>query len=225
MTKNCQNKQQFFFSWYQKLQFIIPRPLYRTSKLQEKPSVLKREHAALQKIKFLPFFFFEGLFCLPGAGSSWPKSMRIQAQVIHNTVQNLMIMILSCLFYIFLGHFCPPGSGSGLRSRAPCESGSNLDPDPQHVGTRIILSVPVGIRKVFLDHHKDVNTPYTRKRRGDITLHKISVDLPWHCISPSPCPVGVSQIPAPHNAHTDPLFRPAVCASYAAYHSQNKQIT
>jgi len=124
------------------------------------------------------------------------------------------------LFYIFLGHFCPPGSGSGLRSRAPCESGSNLDPDPQHVGTRIILSVPVGIRKVFLDHHKDVNTPYTRKRRGDITLHKISVDLPWHCISPSPCPVGVSQIPAPHNAHIDPLFPLAVCASYAAYHSQ-----
>jgi hypothetical protein len=35
---------------------LIPRPPYRTSKLQEKPSVLKREHPALQNIKFLTFY-------------------------------------------------------------------------------------------------------------------------------------------------------------------------
>jgi hypothetical protein len=29
-----------------------------TSKIQEKPSVLKREHPALQKIKFMNFFLF-----------------------------------------------------------------------------------------------------------------------------------------------------------------------
>jgi hypothetical protein len=30
----------------------------RTSKLQEKPSALKREHPALQNMKFLDFFLF-----------------------------------------------------------------------------------------------------------------------------------------------------------------------
>jgi hypothetical protein len=30
----------------------------RTSKLQEKPSALKREHPILQKIKFINFFLF-----------------------------------------------------------------------------------------------------------------------------------------------------------------------
>jgi hypothetical protein len=34
------------------------------SKLQEKPSALKREHPALQKIKFINFFpFVYGSFC------------------------------------------------------------------------------------------------------------------------------------------------------------------
>jgi hypothetical protein len=36
------------------------------SKLQEKPSALKREHPALQKMKFLYFFMFVGHFCPPG---------------------------------------------------------------------------------------------------------------------------------------------------------------
>ncbi len=44
----------------------IPSPPLRTSKLQEKPSALKREHPALQNFKFLPFFpIFEGHFALP----------------------------------------------------------------------------------------------------------------------------------------------------------------
>jgi hypothetical protein len=34
----------------------IPRPPYRTSKLQKKPSAFKREHPALQNMKFLNFF-------------------------------------------------------------------------------------------------------------------------------------------------------------------------
>jgi hypothetical protein len=34
----------------------IPRPQERTSKLQKKPSALKREHPALQNMKFLNFF-------------------------------------------------------------------------------------------------------------------------------------------------------------------------
>jgi hypothetical protein len=33
----------------------IPRPPQRTSKLQKKPSALKREHPALQNMKFLNF--------------------------------------------------------------------------------------------------------------------------------------------------------------------------
>jgi hypothetical protein len=39
------------------------------SKLQEKPSALKREHPALRKMKFLNLIFFVGHFCPPGSGS------------------------------------------------------------------------------------------------------------------------------------------------------------
>ncbi len=45
----------------------IPRPW--TPKLQEKPSALKREHPALQKMKILFFFGVLGHFCPPGSGS------------------------------------------------------------------------------------------------------------------------------------------------------------
>jgi hypothetical protein len=48
-------------------------PPYRTSKLQEKPSALKREHAALQQMKFINFFsIFVGHFCPLGSGSGNP---------------------------------------------------------------------------------------------------------------------------------------------------------
>jgi hypothetical protein len=41
------------------------------SKLLKKPSALKREHLALQNLKFLNFFStFVGRFCPPGSGSS-----------------------------------------------------------------------------------------------------------------------------------------------------------
>jgi hypothetical protein len=40
------------------------------SKLQEKPSALKREHPALQKMKFIyKKFYVVGHFCPPGSGS------------------------------------------------------------------------------------------------------------------------------------------------------------
>jgi hypothetical protein len=49
---------------------LIPGPPKRTSKLQEKPSALKREHPALQQLKFISFFsIFVSHFCLPGSGS------------------------------------------------------------------------------------------------------------------------------------------------------------
>jgi hypothetical protein len=42
------------------------------STLQEKPSALKREHPALQKMKLVNFFKFFGHFCPPGSGSRGP---------------------------------------------------------------------------------------------------------------------------------------------------------
>jgi hypothetical protein len=40
------------------------------SKLQEKPTALRREHQALQNMEFLKFFsIFVGHFCHPGSGS------------------------------------------------------------------------------------------------------------------------------------------------------------
>jgi hypothetical protein len=49
---------------------LIPRPPYRTPKLQEKPLALKREHPVLKNMKILDFFsIFVGHFCPPGSGS------------------------------------------------------------------------------------------------------------------------------------------------------------
>jgi hypothetical protein len=43
MTKNLNNSAENFVTFFdQKLQFIYPRPPYRTSAPQEKPSALKR---------------------------------------------------------------------------------------------------------------------------------------------------------------------------------------
>ncbi len=57
----------------QKLQFTYPQASLKTSNLQDKPSVLKREHPALQKMKFIYFFYFCGSFCPPGS-----ETIRIQ---------------------------------------------------------------------------------------------------------------------------------------------------
>jgi hypothetical protein len=49
----------------------------RISKLQKKPSALKREHPALQNMKFLNFFpIFVVHFCPPGSGSRCPSYRR-----------------------------------------------------------------------------------------------------------------------------------------------------
>jgi hypothetical protein len=51
-------KLKFFSSFLIKnCNLLIPRPHKRTSKQQEKPSALKREHPALKKINLLTFFY------------------------------------------------------------------------------------------------------------------------------------------------------------------------
>ncbi len=64
----------FFFN--QKLQFVYPRPPYRTSKLQEKTSAPIWEHPALQKRNFLTVFYFSRSF-LP----SWIRRIRIRIRI------------------------------------------------------------------------------------------------------------------------------------------------
>jgi hypothetical protein len=46
-----------------KIEIYLFLSLYkeRPSKPQKKPSALKREHSALQNLKFLPFFYFLGI--------------------------------------------------------------------------------------------------------------------------------------------------------------------
>jgi hypothetical protein len=75
MTKHgtkCAAEHFFYIFFLSKIATYlpIPWPPYRTSKLQEKPSALKREHPALQNMKFLNFFIFLGHFCPPGSGST-----------------------------------------------------------------------------------------------------------------------------------------------------------
>ncbi len=53
LEKNLQLKKM----WYQKFQYLS-LGLHKGGKLQEKPSALKREHSALQNIKFVNFFLF-----------------------------------------------------------------------------------------------------------------------------------------------------------------------
>jgi hypothetical protein len=52
--KKCTAKKIFFIKNYN---LPIPRPPERMFKLQRKPSVLKRKHAALQNMKFLNFLW------------------------------------------------------------------------------------------------------------------------------------------------------------------------
>ncbi len=67
-----------FFNSIAASNFFIPRPLWRTSKLQEKPSALKREHPALRNMNVLELFsIFASHFCPPGFGSSRPNPLRI----------------------------------------------------------------------------------------------------------------------------------------------------
>jgi hypothetical protein len=62
-TKNWKNTPEKvgFFS-FKNCNLLIPRPPERTSKLQEKPSALNREHRALQKMKLFLNSIFLGHF-------------------------------------------------------------------------------------------------------------------------------------------------------------------
>ncbi len=63
------------------------------SKLREKPSVLKREHRALQKIKLLTFLYVCGYFFFPGSG------LRIRMRIlIHNTERSYNYDFRNCEF-------------------------------------------------------------------------------------------------------------------------------
>jgi len=67
MTKTWKKQLKNIFFFIIKIcNLLIPKPPKWTSKLQEKPSALKREHPALQKITFINFFsIFVGRFCPP----------------------------------------------------------------------------------------------------------------------------------------------------------------
>jgi hypothetical protein len=64
---------------------LIPRPPLRMSKLQEKPSALKREHPALQTMKFPDLFYiFVGHLFPPGSGSgSESTAFEYTQKVVH----------------------------------------------------------------------------------------------------------------------------------------------
>ncbi len=65
----------------QKLQFIISRRPWRTSKVQEKPSASKENIQHFKTWNFFTFSIFVGQFYPRGSGSSRPKSMRIHADL------------------------------------------------------------------------------------------------------------------------------------------------
>jgi hypothetical protein len=56
--KKIFSKKNLNFFWIKNYTLSIPRPLERTSKLQNKPSAFKREHPALKNMKFLNFFYW-----------------------------------------------------------------------------------------------------------------------------------------------------------------------
>ncbi len=68
MAKNWRRKKSglnFFLFLSINWNFLISRSTWRTSKLQEMPSALKKEHPALKKIKFINcFLFFWAIFAI-----------------------------------------------------------------------------------------------------------------------------------------------------------------
>jgi hypothetical protein len=82
MTKNWKKLQQTnFFKYFlgiKKYNLPIPRPPERTSKLQKKPSALKREHPALQNMKFRNLIF--PCRCHEGRNLEW---CALQINVLH----------------------------------------------------------------------------------------------------------------------------------------------
>ncbi len=103
-------KNPIFTSKMKNSNLFIIRPPWKTSKLHEKPSALKREPSALQKKKFITFLLFLWAnFALLDPDQIW---IRIRIQI-HNTAFNFY-------FIYFYGSFLP----SWTRIHA-------LDLDPQ----------------------------------------------------------------------------------------------
>jgi hypothetical protein len=83
MTKNKigTEKNIKIFLYIKNYDLPIPRPTKRISKLPKKPSTLKREHPALQNMKFLIFLpSIVGHCCPPGSGSGFRIGIRIRIQ-------------------------------------------------------------------------------------------------------------------------------------------------
>ncbi len=75
MTKNLRKKlqQKVFFLFLKNCNVLM-------SKLQAKPSALKREHPGLQKMNFINFFLcLWVIFCPPGSGSGYGSRDRIES--------------------------------------------------------------------------------------------------------------------------------------------------
>jgi hypothetical protein len=120
LTKNLKKftaKKKSNFCFIKTYNLPIPRPLLRMSKLQKKPSALKREHPALQNMKFLHFFLLLWvIFALLdpdseyGSGSTDLIQLRIQSGygsetlVSEHTVQ-LSLLRLEFLFIASYPHF------------------------------------------------------------------------------------------------------------------------
>ncbi len=129
------------------------------SKSQKKSQTLKREHPALQNMKFLIFFYFCGSFCPPGSGFGfwiririhWPDIIRIQFGSGSATLKNTKILwsgSWSCRHWIWDPGWKKwdseswirdvyPGSGildlgMGCLSRIRDPGSGMFIPDPQH---------------------------------------------------------------------------------------------
>ncbi len=113
------------YSWnkkfYLSLGLLIARPLYRTSKLQEKPSALKRQHPTIQKTISLTFFYiFVGQFCPYGSGSNLDPDPQQWQKVISKKIRKKLNF-----FYIMkvMSKKAESGVGSGCGIK-------RTDPDP-----------------------------------------------------------------------------------------------
>jgi hypothetical protein len=75
MAKNRKKitaEKKFKFFYIKNCNLPIPRPSYSMSKLQKKPSALKRGHPTRQNMNFYQnFSTFVGHFCPPGSGSGF----------------------------------------------------------------------------------------------------------------------------------------------------------
>ncbi len=124
IKKFCKQPKKNIFFLYQKLQFFILRPPWRTFNLQ-KHSVLRTENPALWN--FFTFIFLEGLhLCPPGSGSGTrrPKSMRTESTTLPDDTTPFLILMIFCTNHIRYGIFYtfkkPSNRFKGLDSASLC---------------------------------------------------------------------------------------------------------